>query len=213
MQVIKTKDGYAVMVDDQDYALVSQYTWSVTSRNNLQYAYRKVAIKTDDRENWGWTTRIRLMHQDIMPGHPMIDHVDGNGLNNLRNNLRPTTMSNNLANQGKHKMGWRGHECTSRYKGVCWVEKFQKWVATIVKAGHQYWLGKFDDETEAARAYDKKAIELYGEYAKTNSQLELYGKHELLGSGVQHEQQAPAVLCGRPVLFKSLAKWDRHRGA
>ena len=93
---------------------------------------------------------------------PRVDHVDGNGLNNQRSNLRPTTQAQNLANQLK-RLG-----VTSKFKGVCWRDRPSPWRATITVDGRQRGLGSFADEEQAARAYDAAALDLFGDRARLN---------------------------------------------
>lgn len=105
------------------------------------------------------------MHCLIM-GRKWIDHVDHNGLNNQRSNLRPATRSQNNQNS-------RGRiSRTSQYKGLCWLPKKGKRFASITLEGHTRRLGMFVSELEAAYAYDAAARELFGEFACTNFQDE-----------------------------------------
>lgn len=92
------------------------------------------------------------------------DHRDGNGLNNSRSNLRVATPSQNAANSRRRRNG------TSVYRGVSWDSQRSKWTATIKQADRpgRKALGRFDQEIEAARAYDSAAKELYGEFARLN---------------------------------------------
>jgi len=90
------------------------------------------------------------------------DHIDGNGVNNLPWNLRNCTHADNVHNLSKAAHG------TSIYKGVFRIKGTDKWAARICHQGHRYHLGTFVDEAEAARAYDRKAVALFGEYARLN---------------------------------------------
>ncbi len=103
------------------------------------------------------------MHRMIMgePKGMFVDHIDGNSQNNRRSNLRICTPAQNLQNQ-RPKGG------TSRYKGVYFHKKDNKWMAKIGFNGKNTYLGLFEDEILAARAYDKKAKELFGEFAYLN---------------------------------------------
>ncbi len=152
--------GSAVaFIDDEDYDLVSRRKWyPFTPTCNPWLVYAR-ASKTKDYQ----TTYI-YMHNLIM-GRVQIDHKDGNGLNNVRTNLREATHAQNLANSTSR----RG---SSRFKGVSWYKRRGKWVAYVNCTGEHYHLGYFDDEVEAARAYDEKAKELFGEFARLNLEVD-----------------------------------------
>lgn len=89
-----------------------------------------------------------------------IDHIDGNRQNNRVENLREASRSQNNGNQRLRLGG------TSRYKGVCWHGK--KWTAGIALDGRRKHLGLFANEEDAARAYDRAAVEQWGQFARTN---------------------------------------------
>ncbi len=90
------------------------------------------------------------------------DHEDGNGLNNQKSNLRIVTNAQNHMN----KKGNRN--TSSKYKGVCWNKESNKWTSSITLNQKQTHLGYFTCEKKAAKAYDKKAKELFGEYSRLN---------------------------------------------
>lgn len=145
------------MVDDDTYTSLMKYWWKIGSNG---YAI------TFGRNGLPHTQK--LMHRLIMNAAPfqMVDHIDGNPMNNCRSNLRFVTHSQNNFNSGK-----RNPELTtSKYKGVRrqrWGYK-DRWAATIYADHHRYELGTFASEVEAARAYNKAASQLHGVYARLN---------------------------------------------
>jgi len=100
------------------------------------------------------------LHNEIL-GIIGVDHIDGDKLNNLRDNLRPATAQQQAQNTRKRK------GCSSRFKGVCFDRGC--WRADITPPGQkQFNLGFFNDEQSAAQAYDEKAKVLFGAFAKLN---------------------------------------------
>lgn len=94
----------------------------------------------------------------------MVDHRNHDGLDNRRANLRVGTQADNNANQRK-----RSRPTSSRYKGVYWSNTYGVWIAEIKGPVGRKHLGRFEDETEAAKVYDDAALELFGEFAHLNS--------------------------------------------
>ena len=111
------------------------------------------------------------MHRLVINAEPgqIVDHINGDTLDNRRCNLRIVTPQQNCQNSSALLPG-RG---TSDYKGVSWSKVSKKWVATIFHSRKQIYIGLFDNELDAALAYDAKAIEIHGEYAKTNFDAEV----------------------------------------
>jgi len=141
-------NGVYAYVDAADYEWLSQWTW----RLHAGYAGR-------------WEKRkMVLMHREIMqpPKGKMVDHVNGNKLDNTRANLRVCTRPENARNTRKQ------HSASSRFRGVTYYKAMGKWRARIGFEGRYIHLGFFTDEAEAARAYDRKAVELFGEFARLN---------------------------------------------
>lgn len=105
------------------------------------------------------------MHREIlglMPEDPDVDHRDGEGLNNRRSNLRLVTNSQNNMNS---QCRWGA---LSKYKGVSWHKRREKWQGRIKLNGKEIYLGYFDNEKKAARAYDEAAKKHFGEFARLN---------------------------------------------
>jgi len=145
---IQLKDGRYTTIDVTDLPLVAHRYWWAREGGFTTYA----------QSNRGLTLHQLLLGPPPAPGLE-IDHIDGDGLNNQRSNLRWGTRSQNHANR-RQKRGKK----TSPYKGVKKKEGRHKWEAYIQ---HDY-LGYYDTEEEAARAYDAAAFQRWGEYAKLN---------------------------------------------
>ena len=147
--------GKVAIVDDEDFDRVSMVTWSVSPKGYVR-AHRPG--KNDGR--------IMLMHNFIMgtPYGHHTDHRDHDKLNNRKQNLRVCTPTQNHGNMVKRT------GTSSKFKGVTWWKRDKRWKAQASSSGKHYNLGYFDSETDAAKAYDKKAKELFGEFAKLNFQ-------------------------------------------
>ena len=104
------------------------------------------------------------MHRMIMqaPKGVEVDHINGNGLDNRRENLRLATRHENCRNARKQQ------GCSSRYRGVSWYKTKQRWESRLNFNGRLYHLGYHDDEEDAARIYDNKARELFGDFVTVN---------------------------------------------
>jgi hypothetical protein len=149
---IPLTQGKFARVDPQDYAELSRHKWCAAKQGNSFYAVRS----DGDRQ-------LR-MHRVIMnaPAGMVVDHIDHDGLNNVKRNLRTCTRSQNARNQQPQK----GR--SSPYIGVCWCKRERKWYSRIHDQGRQRSLGLFENERDAARARDAAAIALHGEYAFLN---------------------------------------------
>lgn len=148
-----TKPVLNVLVDDNDYDFLSKFVWYLLDNKTVQYASTVIEGKTI------------LMHQMVLPcptGYTP-DHIDGNGLNNQRNNLRIATHSQQHQNKRKTKL-----VTSSQYKGVHWNKVKQRWHAQIKKDGKPKYLGLFSSEKDAALAYNRAALEMFGEFAQLN---------------------------------------------
>jgi len=165
-----TQSRYAI-VDPADYPHLSRYNWRLrrTKGKNILYAERSIRLPN------GRYSRI-LMHCQIMENinsnlrdtnderrttNLVIDHINGNGLDNRRANLRLATVAQNAWNSKKRNS-------RSGYKGVWFAADKGLWRAAIVYHGRRIHIGYFKDKIAAAKAYDAAARKYYGDFAKPN---------------------------------------------
>lgn len=156
MREILLTQGQKALVDDADYERLSKFNWCVFRRKGTFYAMRGLWLGEGKQ-------RTLLMHRAILGlrSNQKVDHVDGNGLNNTRSNLRVATTSENGMNRGKQKNNKSG------FKGVCFFARTNKWVAYIRVNRKSRNLGYFFTPEEAHAAYCAAASELHGEFART----------------------------------------------
>lgn len=153
MKKIYTHEGDEIFVDDDDFEFLSKFRFRTRSRGSLN-------------------VRPVLHGGSIGPQHlilgfaekgKVIDHIDRNPFNNQRSNLRIATQAENSRNKKK-----KSSVSHSKYKGVSWNRIAGKWQVGISCNGKKIHVGLFGSEIEAARAYNKKAIELFGDFAALN---------------------------------------------
>jgi hypothetical protein len=154
MREIPLTKGLVTQVDDEDYPELSKYKWHAAWDATTQ-SYRAQRVSNHQ------TIRMHRVITKALPGQ-MVDHWDHDTLNNQRFNLRACSNAQNTAN-GKIRSN-----NTSGFKGVSWHKHIKKWSAQIRVAGRLIPLGYFTDPVEAARNYDAKAVELFGDFAYTN---------------------------------------------
>lgn len=143
---IKLGYGKVVVVDEEDYDLLSKFKWRLSNK--------------------GYASATISMHRLLAeaPKGKDVDHVNGDGLDNRKENLRICSRAQNVANTKKPT---RKGGSSSKFKGVSWDKRVKKWSARVQpngKSHRQY----FDTEEEAARAYDEMAKEHFGEFARLN---------------------------------------------
>jgi hypothetical protein len=151
-----TQGKYAI-VDPEDFERLNKHKWHATRGNNTFYAARTIRVGKK---------RISLkMHREVIhpPDHLFVDHINRNGLDNRKANLRSAT---HLQNSWNARMSRRS--AYSKYKGVTFRRGPRKWIAMISVAGERIFLGSFKDEIQAAKAYDKAAKKYHGEFAVLN---------------------------------------------
>src|ERR1700738_1418758 len=163
MKYIVLLQGYYTLVDDDDYEWLMQWKdeWKANIREDGRvYAYRWTYPNQTDTNIW--------MHREIVKAvdPELVDHIDGDTLNNSKANLRKCNSEQNSYNRKLNVNSKSG------YKGVTWHSKMKKWRAAIsctrLYGSIPVSLGLYNSKIDAARAYDRAAIAAFGEFARTN---------------------------------------------
>lgn len=154
-RLIRLNKGYFAVVDEDMYEEINSHEWTAVEHFNTVYAVCSEFAFKD-----GYS---KFMHRNILnvAVDKMIDHKNGNGLHNYRSNLRECSNSENQHNQKPKRCG------SSLFKGVS-KSKDNKYRAQIKLNNKSKYIGSFKSELEAAKAYDAKAKELFGEFARLN---------------------------------------------
>ena len=161
MKQVALSKGQFALVDDSDYELVARKKWYAhySSRTKSCYAYREERTTEGIRYS---VPMHRFLLGFVRGDGVKVDHINHNTLDNRRENLRKATDAENSQNRRSLKKPRSG------YKGVYPNRHRTGWTAWIKKSNQRYYLGHFRDREEAARAYDKAAKELFGEFAYLN---------------------------------------------
>jgi len=154
---IRLSPTKVTIIDDEDFELIKDFKWCFDGR----YAYRRQHIRMEGRKQISQKIYLHKLLNQTPKGFDT-DHINMDKLDNRKSNLRSSTRSGNEANKPK-KAG-----CSSQYKGVCWFKLRKKWKAEIRCNGKGNHIGLFDSETEAALAYNEKALEIHGDFARLN---------------------------------------------
>ena len=158
MKKIPLTQGKVALVDEEDYEYLMRWKWYLYEANGQCYAVRNERFSTEH----GHARRTVRMHREIMhtPKTLYVDHINHNGLDNRKCNMRHCSSRENQGNRLLTKA------CSSQYKGV--NKHDGKWQARIGHKYKQLYIGFYDTEAEAARAYNHKALEIFGEFARLN---------------------------------------------
>ena len=152
---IELSNGGYALIDEIDLPLVAGYRWYGVNDGKNRYAIAHT--KKDNGKN----TTVK-MHRLICTGVKIVDHKDGNGLNNHRSNLRDGSGPKNNRNRNCNESNISG------FKGVHTEKRTGRFDVRICSLGKRYCLGTYQTAEEAAKAYDKAAVERFGEYARLN---------------------------------------------
>lgn len=157
MKYIELSRGFKTAVDDEEYKQLNEDKWYAhTDSKGFTYAVRTVWVN-------GKHSMVR-MHRIILnaPKGSLGDHINGDTLDNQKHNLRLVTCQQNSQNRIANK------NSTSKFMGVSWNSRVKRWATQITHNRKHFWLGFFDDEKVAAKIYNEKAKELFGDFAKLN---------------------------------------------
>ncbi len=161
----KTFPDTFVMVDDDDYGFLSQWKWHPSMDKASGHLYAK-------RNPWksrGETSPFKMHRVIAKCDRGMVcDHANRNTLDNRKENLRVCTVQDNRRNSKKSEPKGARSPRYSQYKGVRREKRSVRFLASITENGRKVSIGYFDDEKDAARAYNAAAIRLYGEFARIN---------------------------------------------
>lgn len=159
MKKIELTKGFVALVDDEDFEYLSQWKWFA---HKYGKSYRVVR---SGQKRKGESKTTYYMHREILcvkDSKIVVDHINGNALDNRRENLRLCTQSQNSKNQ---KMPCNN---TSGFKGVVWDKANKKFAAQIKVDRKCKKIGRFETALEAAKAYDGAAKKYFGDFAKLN---------------------------------------------
>lgn len=151
---IPLTQGYVATIDAADVHLVDKWNWTAFVRQRTVHVFRKHMVDGAPKNVW--------LHRVILgtPDGFDTDHVDGNGLNNTRSNLRVATRSQNNRNQRLASHNTSGH------KGVSWHKKDKRWRACIHVNNKYVHLGHFIEFDDACAAYAKASAEMHQEFGR-----------------------------------------------
>lgn len=153
-KLVPLNDGFYAIIDESDYSKIEKHNWHVIKTKSTPYAGTNVSK--------GKALRMHRLIMGVTDPDLLIDHINHNGLDNRKQNLRLASSLQNIGNQ--RKMPGK----SSRYKGVSWINDKKKWRASIHINKHPKHLGYFEDEQEAALVYNIAAKEYFGEFAWLN---------------------------------------------
>jgi hypothetical protein len=210
MKEIPLTRGKVALVDDCDYDQLKGHNWAAVFETITP---RWSAVR-NDHHYVGDPHYTVKMHREILGIRDRrihVDHINGDGLDNRRENLRTCTNAQNNMNSRK-----RRNARTSQYKGVHWRAKEKKWCVQLQVNHHKVYYGRFKDELEAGRAYDVAARKFFGKFARLNFPTETEMKASISypiavpKSKPKHQRSARKILSiPTTSQFKGVS-WDKY---
>lgn len=152
-------NGHTIIVDSDYFPLLSRFTWAINKNNDITKTTKVYAQTYIQGE-------LILLHRFLLnpPKWLLVDHINGNGLDNRVSNLRLTDKQGNAANRPKDRL----KNPSSKYKGVSFCKGNKKWKGQISVKGKTIYLGYFLNEIQAAEAYNIAAKKYFGEFSCPN---------------------------------------------
>jgi hypothetical protein len=162
MKEIELTQGYKTLVDDEDYEFLSQWKWCA----RVQPYGRVCAVRAERVKGTDNSKRNFQMHRVITNAQKgqIVDHINGNALDNRKINLRLCSNQENSMNRKTQSSS----KFRSKYKGVSWDKARKKFIARVYLNNKAHSAGRFSTEEEAALAYNSLAKKLHGEFARLN---------------------------------------------
>lgn len=156
MKKIQLTKGYETIVDDEDYVWLSKWKWKAQVNKKGVYAVRTKTMRNNIPEY-----KCIYMHREIMKtlSGLVVDHINGNKLDNRKNNLRNCKQFENMAHRVKKQSN-----NTSGFHGVSFNTKYNKWVAQLMFDGKHIWLGQFKNKQDAIKARKAGEDKYFGEF-------------------------------------------------
>lgn len=163
MKKIKLNQSYETLIDNKYYSILNKYKWfiGIDSKQNINSGVRR-SISKNNKKHTIYIHRIIMELEGHNIRNKVIDHIDGNPLNNQINNLRLATRHENNMNLKLRKNSKTG------YKGVIYISKSKKWRARISFNYKTIHLGCFSNKIDAIKAYNIAAMKYFGEFARLN---------------------------------------------
>lgn len=154
--------GLFAIIDEEDFDRVGHLAWCPHVQPHTTYARRTGRRSPDGRRQ---SARLHRMVLGITDPKIIVDHINGDGLDNRKANLRICTPTENMANRNQQARERSGY---SKFRGVTWHKGCRKWQVQITSGGKSHHVGLFGSEVDAAIAYNMAAIQLFGEFARLN---------------------------------------------
>lgn len=155
------------LVDEEDFEFLNQFTWSLIEWQGKQYAKRKQRLSDDKYPEYGTIS----MHSMILKGAIEIDHMNGDGLDNRKENLREVTHKQNLQGQKVQRRSKSGYRGVSYFPNAGQWKRKKPWRARIKVDGNDRTIGYYETPEQAAEAWNKEAFLAWGKYASLNDMV------------------------------------------